>query len=283
MTQPLRHLQAIGDQLPDPPYPATLRAKGMGLYVDLERVRQSTAWVLCPPSVRPWLMFLWIESWSSAPIGTYVNDDEVIAARIGADPAFFLGNRKYLMRGWYLCSDGLLYHPHITELALAMSEVRRKDRARVAAWRAESFLSRVTPMESAAGSGSGSVKNPLSPVGGESGFQKFWDQWPAHGRKIAQPRAMAAWIEQGCDACTDAVLAGLQRALVSQEWQRQEGRFIPKPWRWLQDRAWEAPAPAAPAAKADDQALQEIRASAAKATLPPKHVKALLAAKKGLP
>lgn len=157
-----RNMTVVPSELPDPPYPDDIRAKGMGLMVDQERIKQSTSWILCPAPLRPWMLMLWIESWSSAPAGSYEADDEVIAARIGMDLDQFAVARKHLMRGWYRASDGRLYHGHITTLVLAMAEVRMKDKVRMAKHRADA-LSRVTPPntvvtppEFAAGSGSGS-------------------------------------------------------------------------------------------------------------------------------
>lgn len=157
-----RNMTVVPSELPDPPYPDDIRAKGMGLMVDQERIKQSTSWILCPAPLRPWMLMLWIESWSSAPAGSYEADDEVIAARIGMDLDQFAVARKHLMRGWYRASDGRMYHGHITTLVLSMTEVRRRDRDRMSKHRAD-LMSRVTPPntvvtppEFAAGSGSGS-------------------------------------------------------------------------------------------------------------------------------
>jgi hypothetical protein len=73
---------------------------------------------------------LWLESWRSVPCGTFPDDDELIAARIGCKQEFFRGHRDQLMRGWSRHSDGLLYHPYITEQVLGMLEKRANNAER---------------------------------------------------------------------------------------------------------------------------------------------------------
>jgi len=102
------------------PYPAETKANGWRPEIDLERIHQSRTWLLADREARPWLVMLWLESWRSVPCGTFPDDDELIAARIGCKQEFFRGHRDQLMRGWSRHSDGLLYHPYITEQVLAM-------------------------------------------------------------------------------------------------------------------------------------------------------------------
>src|SRR5258706_3454143 len=127
----LRKLDLVSNELPDPPYPAELRARGFTLSIDWERIEQSSSWVKCPDDMKPWLLLLWTKSWVNNPAGTYPADDEEIAALIRMDGRIFMANRDRLMRGWYLASDGRLYHPFITTLVLDMACRRAKDRARV--------------------------------------------------------------------------------------------------------------------------------------------------------
>lgn len=140
----LRRLEAVTNELPDPPYPADIRAKGFTFAIDWELIKQGKTWILCSPDMRPWLLLLWAVSWTNAPAGTYDNDDELIAASIGMDLRLFQANRDRLMRGWRLHSDGRLYHDHITSLVLEMAGRREKDRARVSAWRERQKSAAVT-------------------------------------------------------------------------------------------------------------------------------------------
>lgn len=182
-----RNMTVVPSELPDPPYPDDIRAKGMGLMVDQERIKQSTSWILCPVQLRPWMLMLWIESWSSAPAGSYEADDEVIAARIGMDLDQFQVARKHLMRGWYRASDGRLYHHHITTLVLTMTEVRKRDRERMAKHRADT-LSRVTPPDESVTPPNTSVTPPESAAGSGSGSGTGSD---TGNTKTARKRAVA--------------------------------------------------------------------------------------------
>jgi len=124
-------LSVVSSEIPDPPYPSDTKANGWKPEQDIQRIKQSRTWVLCPQSFRPWLLMVWMESWESVPVGTYpADDDEMIAARIGMDQHEFEVRRKMLMRGWYRCSDGNLYHPHISEMILKMLSKRVATRER---------------------------------------------------------------------------------------------------------------------------------------------------------
>jgi hypothetical protein len=136
LTSPARKLEVVSNELPDPPYPADLRAKGFTFSIDWELIEQGSTWIKCPLDLRPWLLMLWARSWTNAPAGSYEADDEIIAAQIGMDFDLFMAKRDRLMRGWYPASDGRLYHDTLTSLVLGMSTRREKDRQRVANWRA---------------------------------------------------------------------------------------------------------------------------------------------------
>jgi hypothetical protein len=130
-----RRLRLVSDQLPAPPYPADTRAKGFKYEFDLERIAGSRTWAMTPPEIRPWLLMLWMTSWTSIPCGSYDDDDEVIAGRIGMPINLFRAHRDVLMRHWEPHADGLLYHPVMTEMVMRMLEWRRKDSDRVRQWR----------------------------------------------------------------------------------------------------------------------------------------------------
>ena len=128
----------VSNEIPDPPYPADTKANGWKPEQDIQRIKQSRTWVLCPQSLRPWLLMVWMEAWESVPVGTYpADDDEMIAARIGMDQHEFEVRRKTLMRGWYRCSDGNLYHPYLGGMIAKMlgKRVASKERQRAFAER----------------------------------------------------------------------------------------------------------------------------------------------------
>lgn len=124
-------LTIVTNNLPSPPYPAGAKANGWKPELDIQRIKSSRTWVMCPADLRPWLLMLWMESWESVPVGTFpVGDDEVIAARIGMDVETFKDSKIVLMRGWYACEDGNYYHPYISILVKEMLETREFTRNR---------------------------------------------------------------------------------------------------------------------------------------------------------
>lgn len=132
----LRQFEVVANELPQPPYPADVRAKGWRFDLDIERIENSDTWTLTPPDMRPWLLMLWMRSWTQTPCGSLPANDELVAARIGMEARIFGANRDILMRGWYRCSDGRLYHPVITESVETMRDSRKAERLKKAKQRA---------------------------------------------------------------------------------------------------------------------------------------------------
>lgn len=130
-------LKVVTHDLPEPPYPAATQARGWRFEFDLDRIEQSRTWIKATPEIRPWLLMLWLKSWNSIPMGSYDADDELIAARIGMPYAMFQAHREALMRGWYLATDGRLYHEYIEVVVAKLMGVRMMDRQRKAEKRAK--------------------------------------------------------------------------------------------------------------------------------------------------
>lgn len=116
--------------LPEPPYPADVRARGWQFELDMERIEQSDTWLMAPDDMRPWLLMLWARAWTSSPCGSLPANRLMIARRIGMSPGAFELNAEVLLRGWYLASDGRLYHRVVTEIVERMRDGRRFERER---------------------------------------------------------------------------------------------------------------------------------------------------------
>ena len=82
--------------------------------------------------------------------------------------------------------------------------------------------------------------NPLAPPGA---FEQFWSAYP---RKKSKGQAEKAW-KAHANGNIEPIMAGLQRAIASTEWAKDNGKFIPYPATWLNAKGWldEAPTPAA--------------------------------------
>lgn len=77
------------------------------------------------------------------------------------------------------------------------------------------------------------VLNPLAQ--NATAFARFWTSYP---RRKSKGNALKAWAKVK-PAEIDALMAGLNRAKSSPDWQRDNGRFIPYPATWLNARGWE--------------------------------------------
>lgn len=83
---------------------------------------------------------------------------------------------------------------------------------------------------------------------GVSAFDRFASEFPRH-KHIGLPAARSIWVGQDLDDDVEAILAGLARWKRSPEWQREQGRYIPRPAAFLADQQWLAdPCPQTPAA-----------------------------------
>ena len=114
--------------LPDPPYPADTKAKGLRWRVDYERLNQSTTWAKAPAELKPWLLMSWYVAWQQIPCGSFEGDQQVIAAKIGMPWVMWQHHQEVMLRGWYRCSDGRFYHPVIAEDVLKMTKWRHAER-----------------------------------------------------------------------------------------------------------------------------------------------------------
>lgn len=63
---------------------------------------------------------LWMSAWHSVPAASLPDDDAALAkaAGLGRDVRTWKKLRAEALRNWVKCSDGLLYHPTVAELAL---------------------------------------------------------------------------------------------------------------------------------------------------------------------
>lgn len=128
------------------PYPAETRAKGWRFEIDMEKVKASDTWLRAKTGeVRGALLLLWSEAWQQTPCGTLPNDDELVALLIDMPAIKFAKHRGVLMRGWWLATDGRLYHDTIVQRVIAMLDKRATDAERSAKRRAKQAGQEKTP------------------------------------------------------------------------------------------------------------------------------------------
>lgn len=84
---------------------------------------------------------------------------------------------------------------------------------------------------------------PISPQGESASlFARFWALYP---RKQGKAAARKAWdkLKPDMELCR-LMSKALHTQMASEEWQRDEGRYIPYPATWLNGRRWEDEPPA---------------------------------------
>lgn len=74
-----------------------------------------------------------------------------------------------------------------------------------------------------------------NPGNAMAAFEKFWAVYP---KKLNRQDAERAFFEVGGAGCIDEILAAVDSQSRSQEWRREQGRFVPRPSNWLRDRRW---------------------------------------------
>ena len=86
-------------------------------------------------------------------------------------------------------------------------------------------------------------RSPQSPPGGGAdiwdpeAFERFWKLYP---KKRDKAKAIKEWNRLKADRkLMRTMSAALGRQMASEEWQRDNGRAIPYPCRWLSHRRWE--------------------------------------------
>ena len=68
-------------------------------------------------------------------------------------------------------------------------------------------------------------------------FETFWKAYP---RRQSREKAIRAWKKLKVDEeLLDVILEAIERTKNTDQWQRENGRYIPLPASWLNQRRWE--------------------------------------------
>lgn len=71
----------------------------------------------------------------------------------------------------------------------------------------------------------------------EKRFNEFWSEYP---KKIGKKAAQNAWKKLKPDATLfDRIMQAVRTAKKSEQWKRENGRFIPNPSTWLNQGRWD--------------------------------------------
>ena len=87
--------------------------------------------------------------------------------------------------------------------------------------------------------GEESNKPPLTPLKQDciSTFNIFWNSYP---KKIAKDNALRVWKKiTPTNSLVEKIMRGLEKAKTSDQWRRDNGKYIPHPATWLNGRRWD--------------------------------------------
>jgi hypothetical protein len=71
----------------------------------------------------------------------------------------------------------------------------------------------------------------------DNDFEKFWAAYPRKDSKVQAEKAFSKLSPN--EQLFAEILAGVERAVTSEQWCKDEGRFIPYASTWLNQRRWE--------------------------------------------
>ena len=68
----------------------------------------------------------------------------------------------------------------------------------------------------------------------EDDFEKFWNAYPKQIKKMEAREAFAK-----VDVPVERLLEAINAQIKKPDWQKEDGRYIPAPAKWLNERRWE--------------------------------------------
>lgn len=80
-------------------------------------------------------------------------------------------------------------------------------------------------------------RNKDTPAGFDEKFVIFWNEYP---KRMAKQKAVRAWKKiSPDDELMIKIMDGLARWKNEDSWQKEDGKYVPYPDRWLNEKRWE--------------------------------------------
>jgi hypothetical protein len=86
-------------------------------------------------------------------------------------------------------------------------------------------------------SGEQRAKTPFASKKTKEMFDAFWREYPKRRAKGNAEKAFAKI--KPSEQLFEAIMNGLKRAKTSEDWQKDNGKYIPHPATWLNGKRWE--------------------------------------------
>lgn len=79
-------------------------------------------------------------------------------------------------------------------------------------------------------------------------FEEFWKNYPGP-RKVGKAKCAQVWLERGFTTAADQILLHVEAMKGSAQWREADGKYIPAPLTYLNQRRFEDGLPEAPAVR----------------------------------
>ena len=97
----------------------------------------------------------------------------------------------------------------------------------------------------------------MGSLGQAAALASFEDFWASYPRRQKRDKALREWEELNPNAkLVRTILDAIARQKTCAEWQREGGRFVPVPAKWIHDRRWEDGTNGKPQKTATDYLLE---------------------------
>lgn len=128
--------------LPNPPYPVDINAKGWRLEIDYMAWERADSWTLLSEQDRPFLVMMILQAWRQLPCGTLPENDLLLSRLAGVDLDQWLQIKPKILSDWFLAANRRYYHQLLIERVEYMLRVRGDASARQARFRAKDVAAR---------------------------------------------------------------------------------------------------------------------------------------------
>lgn len=86
------------------------------------------------------------------------------------------------------------------------------------------------------------INNPLNPPQGEDDVRSFEVFWKAYPKKYSLKQSRELYLSKHfSDVQKEYILKVLEEDKQSEDWQKENGRYIPTAYRWLEDERYNRP------------------------------------------